>query len=109
MSSSAWRRWAPLSGVVFIVLLVVGFLIAGDSPDPDDPAEEITTYLLKDSNQTKNIVAFILLLVALPFMVGFFGALRSRLAAAEGGVGRLATLAFGAGVASAVFLITAIS
>jgi hypothetical protein len=101
-------RWAPLSGVAFVVLFVAAFLVGGSSPDSNDSNAKIAAYLAKDSNQTKNIVAFFILMVALLFLISFFASLRSRLVQAEGGVGRLGHLAFGAGIAHAVMLVTAV-
>jgi hypothetical protein len=34
----------PLTGVLFVVLLVVGFLIGGETPDADAPAREVVDY-----------------------------------------------------------------
>ena len=106
---SSWERWAPLSGVGFIALLVLGFAIAGSSPSSDDSNVKIAAYLAKDSNQTKNLVAWVILLVALLFAVWFFATLRNRLVAAEGGVGQRGSVALAAGITSTVFLVIAIS
>ena len=104
-----WGRWAPASGVVSVILLVIAFLVAGSSPDPDDPATEIASYLASDSNQNQNFAAFFVFLAGVLFMLVFFSVLRSRLVAAEGSGGGLAPLAFGAGVASGVLWIGAVS
>ena len=109
MSQQRWQRLAPLSGLVFVALIIIGFVIGGSSPDTNDSNAKITAYLAKDSNQTKNIVAWLLLMVAMVFLVIFYSALRSRLASAEGGVARFGTVAFGAGMANMTFLILAIS
>ena len=104
-----WERWAPASGAVSVILLVIAFLVAGDSPAPDDPETEIAAYLASDSNQNQNFAAFFVFLAGVLFMLVFFSVLRSRLAAAEGSGGGLAPLAFGSGVASAVLWIGAVS
>ncbi len=104
-----WERWAPASGAVSVILLVIAFLVAGSSPDPDDPETEIASYLASDSNQNQNFTAFFVFLAGVLFMLVFFSVLRSRLAAAEGPGGGLAPLAFGSGVASAVLWIGAVS
>jgi hypothetical protein len=104
-----WERWAPASGVVSVILLVIALLVAGSSPDPDDPASEIASYLASDSNQNQNFAAFFVFLAGVLFMLVFFSVLRSRLAAAEGSGGGLAPLAFGSGVASGVLWIGAVS
>ena len=104
-----WERWAPASGTVSVILLVIAFLVAGSSPEPDDPATEIASYLASDSNQNQNFAAFFVFLAGVLFMLVFFSVLRSRLAAAEGSGGGLAPLAFGSGVASGVLWIGAVS
>jgi hypothetical protein len=109
MSERSWHRWAPLSGAVFVVLFIVGFIVSGSSPSSDDPNEKIAAYLAKSSNQTKNIVAFFILLLAMLFLIWFYASLRARLAQAERGDHGLSSLAFGAGIASAVFQVMAIS
>ena len=104
-----WERWGPLSGVAFVALMIIGFAISGDSPSNDDSDAKITAFVGKHSEQVQNIAGFFVALAAVLFLLVFFAALRSRLVHAEGGLGRLGTLAFGAGMASAVFLFSAIS
>jgi hypothetical protein len=88
--------------------MVVGFLVSGSSPDSSDSNREITAYLTKDSNQTKNIVAFFILLVAMLFLITFIAALRDRLVLAAGD-GVRSSLAYGAGLLSSVLLFLAIA
>jgi hypothetical protein len=109
MRQGRLARWAPLSGPVFVILMIAGFIIAGSSPDSDASDTKIAAYLAKSSNQSHNETAWIILLVAMLFLVAFFGTLRSRLVETEGGIGRFGAMALGAGIASSVFLITAIS
>jgi hypothetical protein len=101
-------RFGPLSGVVFVVLMVAGFVIAGSSPDPDAGSAKIARYLHDSSNYDKNVAAFFVLLAAMLFLLGFFAALRSRLGQAGRSSGA-GDLAFGAGVACTVFLVLAIA
>ena len=109
MRQGGLARLAPLSGPVFVILMIAGFLIAGSSPNPDASDTKIAAYLTKSSNQSHNQTAWLILLVAMLFLVAFFVTLRSRLVEAEGGIGRFGAMALGAGIASSVFLITAIS
>lgn len=109
MSQRSWQRWSPLAGAVFVALMVIGFAIAGSSPDPDASNAKIASYLGDHSKLDKNTIAYFILLAASLFLIGFFATLRSRLVQAEGGIGRFGALAFGAGIASTVFLVTAIS
>ena len=104
-----WERWGPLSGVVFVALMIISFAVAGDSPSNDDSDAKIAAFVGKHSEQVRNIVGFFIVLAAALFLLAFFAALRSRLVQEEAGSGRLGALAFGAGIASAVFLFAAIS
>ena len=93
MSRGWLERWGTLSGVVFVVVMVAGFAVAGSSPDTDASNAKITSYLGTHSHQTANIVAFFMLLAASLFLLGFFAALRARLVEAEGGTGGLGAFA----------------
>ena len=108
MALTQWHRRAPLAGAIFVVLMVAGFLIAGDSPDSGDSNQKITAYLTKNSNQTKNIVAFFVLLLAMLALITFFAALRDRLVLVAGD-GVRSSLAYGAGLVSSAFLFLAIA
>ncbi|HMC06621.1 MAG TPA: hypothetical protein VKG89_04405 [Solirubrobacterales bacterium] len=108
MSFRWWDRWGPLAGIVSVALMVISFVVAGSSPDTQDDDAKIVSYYTQNSNQVKNLVALLIFAIGVLFMIAFFAALRERLVAAEGGFGRLGALAFGAGVASAVFWIVAV-
>ena len=89
------RAWLiPLTGVAFVVLVIVGFMVGGEPPSigDDDSAAEITEFY-KDN---KNSVMFGsgLAVVATTLFV-FFGAyLRRVLSAVEGENGMLPAIAF---------------
>jgi hypothetical protein len=108
MSQGSLQRWAPLAGPIFVVLIVIAFVVGGSSPDSDASNAKILSYLRDDSHTSANGAAFFLLLAGVLFLIVFFAVLRSRLVEAEGPPGHLGALAFGAGVASTVFLVTAI-
>ena len=41
-TAGQWERWAPLAGIIFVVLMVTGtFFVAYPVPDADAPAQEI--------------------------------------------------------------------
>jgi hypothetical protein len=103
-----WERWSPLAGVLAVVGMVVAFAVAGNTPDTKDSDAKIISYFASHSHQVKNILGFFLFLAGVLFLLLFFSVLRARLVAAEGGAGRLGALAFGAGVASAVFWMAAV-
>jgi hypothetical protein len=103
------ERWAPIGGIVFVVLMVSGSFLISDVPKADAPQQEITNYLADSGNHTRNIIgAYLWALGALAFL-WFLTRLRSDLRRAEGESGGLSTLAFGAGVAfAAVWMVSAV-
>lgn len=109
-SQERWERIAPLSGVLAVLLLVVGFLVfglAGDRPASDAAADEYLAYFRNDdaSIWIGSWIAFI----GFAAFIWFLGSLRSVLFRAEGGVGRLASLAFAGGVATAILLMASLA
>src|SRR4051812_26441203 len=102
-------RWGPLTGVAGIALLVIGFFVAGSSPDTQGPDAKIVNYYTSNSHQSKNLIGWLITLVGILLLLAFVAALRSRLTAAEGGVGRFAAAAFAGGIASAIGLAAAFS
>jgi hypothetical protein len=102
-----WERLSPLAGVLAVAGILVGFAINSGSPDTNDSDAKIGAYLASHSHQVRNFVGFFLFLAGILFLLVFFWVLRARIAAAEGGPGRLAALAYGCGVASAVLWLTA--
>lgn len=103
MQASRWERFAPLTGVVFLVLVAILFIFSGDTPDADDSTSSVVSYWSDHQDRT---VAFALLgsLAAL-FLVWFAGSLRSALRRAEGGEGRLSTLSFAGALILAVAIL----
>jgi hypothetical protein len=92
------HRWAALSGIVFVVLMLVGAAFVTDVPKGDASAQEIASYLTDSGNHTRNIIgAYLWVLGGLAFL-GFVTGLRSVLRRAEGDPGTLSNLVFGAGV-----------
>jgi len=87
------REWlAPLTGVGFIVLGIVSFIVAGEPKSADDPVREIVNYYV-DNKDSVEISAFIG--VAATVLLVFFGAyLRSFLRAAGGEAEMLSIVAF---------------
>ncbi len=104
---TGWARLGHLSGVVFVVLLVVGSLLAGRF-DFVPPPEELKPYFEENSGRI-GAAAYVIGLSAF-FLIWFAGGLRGSLRAAEGGTARLSTIAFGGGiVASGLVLLTSAS
>jgi hypothetical protein len=96
------REWlVPLTGVLFVVLLIVSFIVAGEPPDADEPIQEIVDHYVDDKDSIE-IGALIGGLAALSLV--FFGAyLRKVFSAAEPpGHGMLSPLVLAATVIIAV-------
>jgi hypothetical protein len=51
------ERWAPLGGIIFVVLMVVGTMFVADVPDPDAPQQQLANYLADSGNHSRNIRA----------------------------------------------------
>jgi hypothetical protein len=109
MTFVTWERWGPLAGLLAIVCWIVTFIVGTQSPDSNDSDTKIAAYYTSHSHQVRDIIAFFIFLAGILFLLGFLAALRSRLVEAEGVPGRLTTLAFGSGVASAVLFFLSIA
>jgi hypothetical protein len=94
-TSSEWL--VPLTGVAFIVLVLLSFIIGGEPPGADESAEEIVDHYI-DNKGSIQVGAF-LSGVAGTLLVFFFGYVRKVLRAAEGERGMLSLLTVvGAGI-----------
>ena len=88
------KGWlVPLTGVVFLVVVIVGLMISGEPPDPaDDSAREIVDFYV--DNKSSLMAGTYLEGLAAALLV-FFGAhLREVLRVAAGGKDFLSTAAF---------------
>lgn len=98
------ERIGALTGVAFIVVVIIGGILSGEPPDADSPVQEIIDHYAdnKTSIQVGGFVG-----VAAMVLLVFFGAhLRSVLRAAEGAGGILSTLTLvGAAVVAVGFAI----
>lgn len=95
-----WERWAPASGILFVVAFMAAFFIGGEPPAADDGAAAIREYYADDG---AILAATYLYGIGLVLFLWFAGALAHRLR--EAGQARLAAVAFGGGiVTSALFM-----
>jgi len=77
-------RLAPLTGIVFVVLLFLAFVVVeGDTPDLDDSAQKITSFYHDD--QGKHIAAIVLVSLSTLFLGVFTVSLREFLREPGGG------------------------
>ena len=99
MNAAGWERYAPLTGVLFVIFTVAGIAIGmSDSPD-DFPGEisEIVEYYQDDPGRI--MLGSWLGLVGGFFLIWFGGSVRAHLR--DAGEERLGTVAFGGAVAAA--------
>jgi hypothetical protein len=85
------ERWAPIAGLVFVVLMVTGKILVSDVPSPNAPQREIAGYLTDGARQAHNIIgAYLWTVGALAFLL-FLMRLPNDLRRAEGGTGTYRT------------------
>jgi hypothetical protein len=91
-----WPALAALTGVAFVIVTVVAFIVGGETPDTNDSPQKVLNFY--NDNDTEQMFAGALLAWASVLLFFFLGVLRSVLRAAEGAVGRLSAVAFGGGL-----------
>ena len=103
MSGDRYARYAAATGIIFVVLAVIGFLVQPKPPNTDASALEVLEYV-KDHRDALHVIQLIFAFAGF-FFIWFIGALRSYLGAAEGGDQRLAGTAYGGGLVAAATLL----
>src|SRR3954470_15905608 len=98
MRGDRLERFAPLTGVAFVVIVAIGFIIGGDTPGAHASAAKADSFYDKH-HDAQTIAAFVVALGAafLPFFVSSL----KRSLDWSGGTGRLANAAFAGGVIAA--------
>jgi hypothetical protein len=75
-----WPSRAPITGIIAVALFVAAFIISGSSPDFDAGNREILDFY---GDQTKQVIASILVVYGSVLLVFFFATLRSTLRRSE--------------------------
>jgi hypothetical protein len=98
-----YTRYGAATGVLFVLLVIVGFVVTPKPPAADASVAEVFEYV---GNKQNTLHAVQLIFAAAGFFfIWFLGTLRSLLSAAEGVEGRLANTAFGGGLIAVATLI----
>jgi hypothetical protein len=104
LGQARWPALAPLTGVVFVILVVIAFAVGGSSPDIKDSPQKILKYY--NDHDSKQMFSAALLALSTVFLFFFLGVLRTVLRAVEGTVGRLSAVAFGGGLVLGVGMLS---
>jgi hypothetical protein len=89
-----------LTGALFVVLVLVAFIgLGGDTPDGDASAQKVVSFY--SDNETKELIAAVVLSLGSVSLLFFSSTLRDRFRAAVIGPSALPGFAFGAGVLAA--------
>lgn len=91
-------RYTPLTGVAFVVLVLVGFFSSGDTPDADDSGEEVIEFF--SDKEAQNYISTGLITLGAVFLVFFASYLRTMFRDA-GGSDQTTAVVFAGGIISA--------
>jgi hypothetical protein len=92
-------RWGGISGIVFVVLFVVAFLMTTDTPDGNASNREWLKYFRDSGNRRMQVIGALMFAVAVLAFLLFLGVLRERIRNASAGGEWIATTAFASGIA----------
>lgn len=92
-------RWGGISGIVFVVLFVVGFLMTTDTPDGNASNREWLKYFRDSGNRRMQVIGALIFAVAVLAFLLFLGVLRERIRNLSAGGEWIATTAFASGIA----------
>jgi hypothetical protein len=89
----------PLTGVLFVVLTIVSFLILGETPDADDPVREVVEFWVDHEGQA--IFGALLASLGAVALIFFGASLRRTIRRSEDGGGILSVAALAGGIVAA--------
>lgn len=89
-------RFAPLTGVVYVVCYVVGSIV-GLADSPEFPASERETLAYYVDHKSDVIAGAVIVMIGTVFLLWFLGSVRRSTMAAEGGDGRVSSIGFAGG------------
>ena len=95
-----WERWAVASGYVVVLFGVAGAAFERGGPPLNAPADQTIAFF--STYRSELLSQSLMFVLSAGAYLWFFGVLRTFLLQAEGGPGMLSTIAFGAGIVSAV-------
>lgn len=85
------KQIGPLTGILFVVLVIVAFVVGGETPGTDDSAQTIVSFYV-DNDSEQSVASALLALACVAFLF-FLGSLRRTLRAVAGDEGGLSTVA----------------
>ncbi len=100
MRSSTLERWAPLSGVLFFVLILVTIILTSDSPSATDRTSDVVKFWT--DNDSKQIIGNLIGGLAVVFLIWFGAVLRSVYEELGGEARRLGLLSFAGALTIAI-------
>ena len=73
---TGFLRWAPLGGLVYVVLTIVGlFLILNGLPAGDAPPSKVVAYFQDSGHRTRIGIGWLLIVIGVFFLLWFVAAL----------------------------------
>ena len=85
------KQISPLTGILFVVLVIVAFAVSGETPDVNDSPQSVVSFYV-DNDAEQQLSASLLALGCVAFLF-FLSALRRALRVVAGDEGELSTVA----------------
>jgi hypothetical protein len=107
MDETRWERWGAASGFGAILAGAAAMIFERGTLSASDSVANIVAHYTDNGAALR--AQALMFVIGAGFFLWFAGSLRSFLARAEGGTGRLSMVAYGAGVASTVVTLVALA